>query len=88
MSVRDIGEDGSDIIKHYKIRNLDSGGFYISPRVAFVDLTKLLQHYKGESQYSSQSFSVFVCVSGVLCVPLQMQENKRMDSAGSWDIPV
>ncbi|XP_031439498.1 tyrosine-protein kinase Lyn-like [Clupea harengus] len=49
LSVRDIGEDGSDIIKHYKIRNLDSGGFYISPRVAFVDLTKLLQHYKEQA---------------------------------------
>ncbi|XP_063062644.1 tyrosine-protein kinase Lyn-like isoform X2 [Engraulis encrasicolus] len=49
LSLRDVGEHGTDIIKHYKIRNLDSGGYYISPRNTFPDLTKLIQHYKGQA---------------------------------------
>lgn len=44
--------DGDDVqggtVKHYKIRMLDSGGFYISPRSTFNTLQELVQHYKGE----------------------------------------
>lgn len=36
------------IVKHYKIRTMDSGGFYISPRSTFNTLQELVQHYKGE----------------------------------------
>lgn len=35
-------------MKHYKIRTLDGGGFYISPRNNFNTLQELVQHYKGE----------------------------------------
>lgn len=48
LSVRD-GDDGQGgSVKHYKIRMLDSGGFYISPRSSFNTLQELVQHYKGE----------------------------------------
>lgn len=44
--------DGDDLrggaVKHYKIRTLDSGGFYISPRNNFNTLQELVQYYKGE----------------------------------------
>ncbi|XP_028814907.1 tyrosine-protein kinase Lyn-like isoform X2 [Denticeps clupeoides] len=49
MSVRDTDEQGAAVIKHYKIRNLDDGGFYISPRVKFPDLASLIQYYKGQA---------------------------------------
>lgn len=35
-------------MKHYKIRNLDKGGFYISPRVTFPGLHELVRHYMSE----------------------------------------
>lgn len=35
-------------MKHYKIRTLDSGGFYVSPRSSFDTLQELVQYYKGE----------------------------------------
>lgn len=37
------------MVKHYKIRNLDNGGFYISPRITFSGLHELVRHYTSES---------------------------------------
>lgn len=45
LSVRDLDESQGETVKHYKIRNLDSGGFYISPRAPFGSLRELVQHY-------------------------------------------
>ncbi|KFP72241.1 Proto-oncogene tyrosine-protein kinase LCK, partial [Acanthisitta chloris] len=45
LSVRDLDETQGETVKHYKIRNLDNGGFYISPRVPFGSLRELVQHY-------------------------------------------
>lgn len=47
LSVRD--NQGGDTVKHYKIRTLDNGGFYISPRITFSTLQELVGHYRGES---------------------------------------
>ncbi|XP_030635030.1 tyrosine-protein kinase Lyn-like [Chanos chanos] len=49
MSVRDMMPDGSDIIKHYKIRVLDKGGYYISPRITFTNLQNLITHYQKQA---------------------------------------
>lgn len=40
--------DGS-VVKHYRIRHLDSGGFYIARRVAFTTLKELIEHYSREA---------------------------------------
>ncbi|XP_057896264.1 tyrosine-protein kinase Lck isoform X4 [Melospiza georgiana] len=45
LSVRDLDESQGETVKHYKIRNLDNGGFYISPRAPFSSLRELVQHY-------------------------------------------
>lgn len=47
LSIRD--NQGGDTVKHYKIRMLDNGGFYISPRITFTTLQELVGHYRGES---------------------------------------
>uniref|UniRef100_H2RUE1 Tyrosine-protein kinase n=1 Tax=Takifugu rubripes TaxID=31033 RepID=H2RUE1_TAKRU len=44
LSVRD--SPTGDTVKHYKIRTLDNGGFYISPRITFGTLQELVSHYK------------------------------------------
>lgn len=46
LSVRDYDPTNGDTVKHYKIRTLDNGGFYISPRITFTDLNELVSHYK------------------------------------------
>ncbi|XP_062849605.1 tyrosine-protein kinase Lyn-like [Trichomycterus rosablanca] len=49
MSVRDVDSNGSAVVKHYKIRLMDSGGYYISPKVSFKTLENLIKHYKKQS---------------------------------------
>ncbi|KAG2460873.1 LCK kinase, partial [Polypterus senegalus] len=45
LSIRDFDSNQGDHVKHYKIRNLDSGGYYITPRISFSTLRDLVQHY-------------------------------------------
>lgn len=49
LSVRDKDARTGDAVKHYKIRTLDKGGYYISPRNTFNTLYDLVEHYKSES---------------------------------------
>uniref|UniRef100_A0A8C7WY02 Tyrosine-protein kinase n=1 Tax=Oryzias sinensis TaxID=183150 RepID=A0A8C7WY02_9TELE len=45
VSIRDWDEVKGDNVKHYKIRKLDSGGYYITTRAQFDTLQKLVRHY-------------------------------------------
>ncbi|XP_053314630.1 tyrosine-protein kinase Blk [Spea bombifrons] len=45
LSVRDNEPNHGDVIKHYKIRTMDNGGFYISPALTFPSLKELVRHY-------------------------------------------
>uniref|UniRef100_A0A671KZX6 Tyrosine-protein kinase n=1 Tax=Sinocyclocheilus anshuiensis TaxID=1608454 RepID=A0A671KZX6_9TELE len=45
LSIRDWDEMKGDNVKHYKIRKLDSGGYYITTRAQFDTLQKLVKHY-------------------------------------------
>uniref|UniRef100_A0A3B4A0U4 Tyrosine-protein kinase n=1 Tax=Periophthalmus magnuspinnatus TaxID=409849 RepID=A0A3B4A0U4_9GOBI len=47
LSIRDWDEIKGDNVKHYKIRKLDSGGYYITTRAQFETLQKLVKHYTG-----------------------------------------
>lgn len=44
LSIRD-----GDTVKHYRIRQLDEGGFFIARRVTFLTLANLVEHYSQES---------------------------------------
>lgn len=48
MSIRDVDAQGMDAVKHYKIRMLDNGGFYISPKITFPDIGSMIKHYHSE----------------------------------------
>lgn len=45
LSIRDSVPDQGDVVKHYKIRALDNGGYYISPSVTFPSLQELVKYY-------------------------------------------
>lgn len=47
LSIRDWDDVKGDHVKHYKIRKLDSGGYYITTRAQFETLQQLVQHYSG-----------------------------------------
>lgn len=54
LSIQDWDDIKGDHVKHYKIRKLDSGGYYITTRAQFETLQQLVQHYSGE--YLQQSW--------------------------------
>ncbi|XP_005993488.1 tyrosine-protein kinase Lyn isoform X2 [Latimeria chalumnae] len=49
LSMRDYDPQQGDVIKHYKIRSLDNGGVYISPRITFQDISSMIKHYRKQS---------------------------------------
>ncbi|XP_072297062.1 tyrosine-protein kinase Lyn [Eucyclogobius newberryi] len=46
LSIRDLSPKGLDVVKHYKIRRLDNGGFYISPKSSFLVIGDMIKHYQ------------------------------------------
>lgn len=55
MSIQDWDETKGDHVKHYKIRKLDNGGYYITTRAQFETLQQLVHHYSGKSVFNSES---------------------------------
>ncbi|GBM87230.1 Tyrosine-protein kinase Lyn [Araneus ventricosus] len=46
LSIKDIDTNANEVlIRHYKIRTLDRGGFFISPRDSFATLKDLVSYY-------------------------------------------
>ena len=44
LSVRDTGE-----VRHYKIRRLDVGGYFITPRMTFDDIPEVIHYYEKQA---------------------------------------
>ena len=38
-----------DTVKHYRIRQLDEGGFFIARRITFRTLAELVDHYSADA---------------------------------------
>ncbi|XP_059561860.1 tyrosine-protein kinase HCK isoform X2 [Myotis daubentonii] len=77
LSVRDYDPQHRDAVKHYKIRTLDNGGFYISPRNTFSTLQELVAHYMKGSDGLCQKLTV-------PCVSSKPQKPWEKDA---WEIP-
>lgn len=59
LSIRDWDDMKGDHVKHYKIRKLDNGGYYITTRAQFETLQQLVQHYSGNFSDSTWHSEVF-----------------------------
>ncbi|KAG5838563.1 tyrosine-protein kinase HCK [Anguilla anguilla] len=77
LSVRDRDAKFGDRVKHYKIRTLDDGGFYISPRITFSTLQDLVSHYKKQSDGLCQA----------LTVPCLSPKPQKPWEKDAWEIP-
>ncbi|KAK2825220.1 hypothetical protein Q7C36_019147 [Tachysurus vachellii] len=77
LSVRDYDPQTGDTVKHYKIRTLDSGGFYISPRITFITLQELVNHYKKQGDGLCQALTT-------PCISAKPQKPWEKDA---WEIP-
>lgn len=49
LSIRDWDDNKGDHVKHYKIRKLDNGGYYITTRSQFDTVQELVEHYTGNT---------------------------------------
>ncbi|XP_066479837.1 tyrosine-protein kinase Blk [Tiliqua scincoides] len=76
LSVRDSSSQG-DIVKHYKIRRMDHGGYYICPRTTFPSLQQLVKHYSSNQDGLCQRLRT-------PCISLAPQ---RPWAADEWEIP-
>nr|KAF6479163.1 BLK proto-oncogene, Src family tyrosine kinase [Molossus molossus] len=76
LTVKDATSQG-EVIKHYKIRSLDEGGYYISPRNTFPTLQALVQHYSNKGDGLCQKLTQ-------PCVSLAPQNPWAQDE---WEIP-
>ncbi|TNM92849.1 hypothetical protein fugu_018251 [Takifugu bimaculatus] len=45
LSIRDWDDNKGDHVKHYKVRKLDNGGYYITTRSQFDTVQELVEHY-------------------------------------------
>ncbi|KAM4609600.1 tyrosine-protein kinase HCK, partial [Discoglossus pictus] len=77
LSVRDSSPHTGDIVKHYKIRTLDDGGFYISPRITFKSLQELVTHYQRHLD------GLCHCLTG----PCQTAKPEKPWEKDAWEIP-
>ncbi|KYO28559.1 hypothetical protein Y1Q_0005355 [Alligator mississippiensis] len=77
LSVRDSDAASGDIIKHYRIRTLDGGGYYISPRTTFSSLHQLVHYYCTKGDGLCQKLTV-------PCTTLIPQRPWAQDE---WEIP-
>ncbi|XP_029452002.1 tyrosine-protein kinase Blk isoform X2 [Rhinatrema bivittatum] len=77
LSVRDCDSSHGDIVKHYKIRSLDIGGYYISPSLTFASIQELIQHYSGISDGLCQ----------ILTNPCKLPAPHGPWAQDEWEIP-
>ncbi|XP_047449795.1 proto-oncogene tyrosine-protein kinase Src isoform X5 [Mugil cephalus] len=78
LSVLDYDNTKGLNVKHYKIRKLDSGGFYITSRTQFSTLQMLVNHYRKHADGLCHSLSD-------ICPVLKPQTQGL--SKDAWEIP-
>ena len=85
LSVRDFNETTREVtIKHYRIRKLDRGGVFISPKKSFCDLLQLVDHYHSECiHWLLISVTDHGFNSSIFCSVLVMTEGKLSLKLGS-----
>ncbi|XP_067097229.1 tyrosine-protein kinase Blk isoform X1 [Osmerus mordax] len=77
LSIRDAGPEQGDMVKHYKIRSMDNGGFYISPSTTFPTLQELVNYYRRITDGLCQRLNS-------PCKPKALQTPWAQDE---WEIP-
>ena len=71
---------GDDTVKHYRIRRIDEGGYYIIRRATFHTLANLVQHY---SHFTFVIF-YFLHICGVVANNLASQERDPRINSHSY----
>uniref|UniRef100_I3KI95 Tyrosine-protein kinase n=1 Tax=Oreochromis niloticus TaxID=8128 RepID=I3KI95_ORENI len=81
LSVLDYDNTKGLNVKHYKIRKLDSGGFYITSRTQFNSLQQLVNHYRSEFSHADG-----LCHSLTDICPVLKPQTQGL-AKDAWEIP-
>ncbi|NP_001290243.1 tyrosine-protein kinase Lck [Larimichthys crocea] len=77
LSVRDLDQNSGEGVKHYRIRNMDNGGFYITAKISFNSLKELVQHHSRDADG--------LCTK--LMKPCQSRAPQKPWWQDEWEIP-
>ncbi|XP_029900890.1 tyrosine-protein kinase Lck [Myripristis murdjan] len=77
LSVRELDHNSGETIKHYRIRNMDNGGFYITAKISFNSLKELVQHHSRDADG--------LCTK--LVKPCQSRAPQKPWWQDEWEIP-
>ncbi|XP_023654971.2 tyrosine-protein kinase Blk [Paramormyrops kingsleyae] len=77
LTIRDMDPEHGDVIKHYKIRCLDNGGYYISPATSFTSLQELVKFYSKTANGLCQR----------LTDPCRRMQPRQPWAQDAWEIP-
>ncbi|XP_047467866.1 tyrosine-protein kinase Lck [Mugil cephalus] len=77
LSVRDLDHQTGEGVKHYRIRNMDNGGFYITAKITFNSLKELVHHHSREADG--------LCTK--LVKPCQSRVPQKPWWQDEWEIP-
>uniref|UniRef100_A0A672FHB6 Tyrosine-protein kinase n=1 Tax=Salarias fasciatus TaxID=181472 RepID=A0A672FHB6_SALFA len=76
LSVRDLDHNTGEGVKHYRIRNMDNGGFYITAKISFNSLKELVQHHSNADGLCTK-----------LVKPCQSRAPQKPWWQDEWEIP-
>lgn len=80
FSISHLVRDG-DTVKHYRIRQLDEGGFFIARRTTFRTLQELVEHYSRDADGLCVNLCkpcVQVCILFIFYFESIYRENKNI----------
>ncbi|XP_039904830.1 tyrosine-protein kinase Lck [Simochromis diagramma] len=77
LSVRDLDHNTGEGVKHYRIRNMDNGGFYITAKISFNSLKELVHHHSRDADG--------LCTK--LVKPCQSRAPQKPWWQDEWEIP-
>uniref|UniRef100_A0A3P8UCI4 Tyrosine-protein kinase n=1 Tax=Cynoglossus semilaevis TaxID=244447 RepID=A0A3P8UCI4_CYNSE len=77
LSIRDLDYNTGEGVKHYRIRNMDNGGFYITAKISFNSLKELVQYHSREADG--------LCTK--LVKPCQSRAPQKPWWQDEWEIP-
>ncbi|XP_041359869.1 tyrosine-protein kinase SRK3-like isoform X2 [Gigantopelta aegis] len=81
LCVHDFDPNKGNCVKHYKVRNMDDAGCYITTRKTFTNLIEMVDHYKLAADGLCHN------LTSVCPKPKPVMEDLSRETKDDWEIP-
>ncbi|CAG5132713.1 unnamed protein product, partial [Candidula unifasciata] len=81
LCVHDIDSSRGDCVKHYKIKKLDNGGCYITPKSQFTTHAELIRYYQNREDGLCRR------LTSVCPRPKPVMQDLSVETKDLWEIP-